>query len=129
MATKRIDQLTALLSPIAADIMPVVSSVDGKTYKLTIAQILSLGLSGELGFFIRFGAIAADTGGAEINFTSVFGAPFSNANYAFIPFGQKDGGNVEVELGVTDDNTKTANIMTVYPAADGTTVYFLAIGV
>ena len=128
MGQKRIDELPAAANALSTDVVPVVKAADGVTYKLTVAQILSLAASGDLGFYIRFGSVTADIAGTEINFTTIHGAPFSDTNYVFIPWGMKNGGNVDVEIGTTDEGSKEAAAITVYPAADGTTVYYLAVG-
>jgi hypothetical protein len=134
MSRKRIDELTSIPVPATADVVPVVDVTTGITYKLTIQQILALGLSGSLGFYIRFGAVVASETGTKVDFVALFGDPFTNTDYAFIPYGIKNGGNVDVEIASTDDSRddgllKTVSETYVYPAEDDTTVYFIAIGV
>ena len=106
------------------DYLPIVDASVGITKRITVAALLSRLIAG-LDVAIQVGAVTADNVGTPI----VFDAAFTDPDYAFIPFGVKDGGNIAVSIGTVALGTRSVSGITVYPASDGTKVYYIAIGV
>jgi hypothetical protein len=130
MGKKKIHELPAIPFLNVSDLLPVDRATDFKTFKATIQQIITVGLTGTLSYKIKFGGVDSLMSGTVIDFAD--GDPgfvFANTNYAVIPIGIKNGGNVNVDLGTVADGSKGVSSIMVYPAADDTIVWYIAIGV
>ena len=121
---KKITGLTEHSTPAAGDLLFIHDLLTGTLKKITVDTLLSR--TGGVGnVHLEFDGILAQNVGTQV----VFDFPFESTDYVFIPFGVKAGAAVIVSIGEVSDGSKTAALMTVYPAVDDTTVYFLAMGV
>lgn len=119
-------QLLSATEKSDEDYLPIVDASVGVTKRITIATLLSGVIAGLKNVQIQVGAITANNIGTPVTFDAAFA--FADADYAFIPFGVKDGGNIAVSIGTVALGTRSVTGITVYPAVDGTKVYYIAIG-
>ena len=123
MGQKTPDQLLTLdRNTISNDDLLVVFDVSTLQLKTIKRSELTLGGGGAV---IRWGQIVLDSVGGEVTFSE----PFTALTYTVTPVGEKSGAPVTITLGTTTLGTKTLTSIWMYPAEDGTTINYIAVGV